>query len=188
MLDGSQPAATAIENKFLKLPKLKKLPKGREWTYFLRADCGRGLVKIGHSVNLKWRLTGLQTQCPVQLSLIGLVETPAGAEFLFHEALASSRAHGEWFYPTTDLERIRLALPKGGSIEGPELVEILSRFGISEDRIHQVFVWALTTAKHSDKHRGRPNLRLAERAVKTAKQSGWRDTAYSWMIFPDAFF
>jgi hypothetical protein len=140
----------SVENKFRNLPKLERLPLGREWTYFLRADCEAKLVKIGHSTNLKWRLAGLQTQCPVQLSLIGLVQSPAGTEFILHEALASSRAHGEWFRPTHELEMVRAALPKAASIETPDLVKIVSPFGMSEDRVQEMLVWALSSAKHTE--------------------------------------
>jgi hypothetical protein len=140
----------SVENKFNALPKLPKLPLGREWTYFLRADCEAKLVKIGHSVNLKWRLTGLQTQCPVQLSLIGLVQAPAGTELVLHETLATSRAHGEWFRPTPELEAIRAAMPKAASIETPDLVRIVAPLGVTEDRVQELLVWALSTAKHTE--------------------------------------
>lgn len=148
MLSSAKNPSVPVQNKFTALPALKRLPKGREWTYFLRAECDARLVKIGHSVNLKWRLTGLQTQSPVQLSLVGLVEAPAGTEFVLHEALASSRSHGEWFYPTTDLEEIRSAMPKAGCIETPELVSIVARLGMSEKAVREVLVWALSTEKH----------------------------------------
>jgi hypothetical protein len=116
--------------------------------YFLRADCEARLVKIGHSVNLKWRLTGLQTQCPVQLRLVGLVQAPAGTEFVLHEALSSSKAHGEWFRPTRDLESVRAALPKAEGIEAPRLVEIVEPLGVTADRVREILVWALSTDKH----------------------------------------
>jgi hypothetical protein len=139
-----------VRNKFADLPKVAKLERGREWVYFLRAECESHLVKIGHSINLKWRLTGLQTMCPVQLSLVGLAQGPAGAEYVFHEALSASRAHGEWFNPTPELEAIRKALPKAGVIETPDLVRLVEPLGVSEDRVQQVLVWALSQAKHSD--------------------------------------
>jgi hypothetical protein len=150
MIERTQCPAVPVQNRFNALPKVKKLAEGREWTYFVRADCPQRFVKIGHSVNLKWRLAGLQTQCPVQLSLVGLVDAPAGTELLFHEALAKSRSHGEWFFPTPELERIRTSLPKAGSIEGPAIVELLAPFGVTQQRVHQVFVWALSTIKHTD--------------------------------------
>lgn len=141
---------TPVVNKFSAMPKLAKLQKGREWVYFLRADCEARLVKIGHSTNLKWRLTGLQTQCPVQLSLVGLVHAPAGTEFVLHEALSESRAHGEWFRPTPDLELVRNAIPKAGGIETPQLVKIVAGLGMTEDRVREILVWALSTEKHLD--------------------------------------
>jgi T5orf172 domain len=151
MLQDSQSPSVPVENRFNDLPNIARLGKGREWTYFLRADCPDRLVKIGNSINLKWRLAGLQTQSPVQLSLIGLVDSPAGAEFLFHEALASSRAHGEWFRPTADLERLRKALPKAGRIEGPELVALMADFGVSKGRAYKTMLTGLTRHKHASK-------------------------------------
>lgn len=148
---------TPIENKFVAMPRLARLPKGREWVYFLRADCEARLIKIGHSVNLKWRLTGLQTQCPVQLSLVGLVQAPAGTEFVLHEALAESRAHGEWFRPTPEVEMVRQAIPRAGVIETPDVIRIVGALGLSGDRVREVLVWALSTQKHleSDEDFGR---------------------------------
>lgn len=148
MLHSAQNGKGAIENKFNALPKVQKPPAGREWTYFLRAHCEPNLIKIGHSVNLKWRLSGLQTQCPVQLSLVGLTQAPAGTELLFHEALAASRSHGEWFRPTEQVDQIRRQLPRGGSIETPQLVTLLAPFGIGFHRITEVTMRAAGTAKH----------------------------------------
>ena len=141
---------TPVENKFIALPKVARLRKGREWVYFLRADCEARLVKVGHSTNLKWRLTGLQTQCPVQLSLIGLVQAPAGAELVFHEVLSSSRAHGEWFYPSPDLERIRGAIPKAGQMTFDDLVALVEPMGLPLHRIQKIVTAASTYSKHCD--------------------------------------
>jgi hypothetical protein len=69
---------------------------------------------------------------------------------LTDEALSASRAHGEWFNPTPELEAIRKALPKAGVIETPDLVRLVEPLGVSEDRVQQVLVWALSQAKHSD--------------------------------------
>lgn len=141
----------SLENKFTRLPKLARLVQGREWVYFLRADCEARLVKIGHSINLKWRLMSLQTQSPVQLNLIGLVHAPAGTEFVIHEALDASRSHGEWFRPTDDLETVRKALPRAGGIETPQLVEIAALVGLAESRVIEILVWSLGTQKHLGK-------------------------------------
>lgn len=141
-------SSVPVHNKFLSLPHTKKPPKGREWVYFLRSAVDPHLVKVGHATNLKWRLTGLQTQCPVQLSLIGLVEAPAGTECVFHEALDTDRAHGEWFYPTERLELLRKSLPKGGSIEGPEVVALVEPFGITKDVVSEIFVLSANWKKH----------------------------------------
>ncbi len=164
----------SVHNKFLSLPHTKKPPKGREWVYFLRSGVAPNLVKIGHATNLKWRLTGLQTQCPVQLSLVGLVEAPAGTEFVFHEALEAERAHGEWFMPSERLEWLRNTLPKGGSIEGPDVVAIVDPFGISKDAVHEIFVMAANWGKHQvGEERDLTPMRLAWRLEKI-KSPSWR--------------
>lgn len=68
----------------------------REWIYFL---AGADLIKIGRARALRWRLLGIQSQCPVPLTLLHYASAPAGSEAVLHELLDAHRVHGEWFMP-----------------------------------------------------------------------------------------
>lgn len=120
-----------VENRFLKLPHLRRIKEGerKEWVYFVQCEVSPGLIKIGHASNLKWRLTGLQTQCPVQLKLVGAVIGPAGAEFCFHEIFKAERQHGEWFLPSERLRKEIAVLPQAKHIQAEDLQEIAARHG-----------------------------------------------------------
>lgn len=58
---------------------------------------GRGLVKIGRTINMDARLETLQCGSPERLVLIGTVPGGAAVEKLFHVAFARCRVGGEWF-------------------------------------------------------------------------------------------
>ena len=157
-----------VENKFNALPNVGRLAKGREWTYWLRAECPDGLIKIGHSINLKWRLTGLQTQCPVQLSLVALNECPAGTEILLHEVLAEDRAHGEWFYPTDRVEAIRKAMRELTEVEGPQLMDLVAPYGFDAKKVVEILIWGASLGKHA----------IEDERTMSRKEARWRVEMY----------
>lgn len=136
----AQSVPRLVENRFLKLPKMQRIrsDERREWVYFLQSEAPPGLIKIGHATNLKWRLTGLQTQCPVQLKLVGAVNAPAGAEFCFHEIFKEERQHGEWFLPSAKLKQEIILLPKAGRIFDRDLRAIAERHGQTEIFVEEV--------------------------------------------------
>lgn len=129
-----------IKNRFLDLPKTRLIRPGerREWVYFLQCEVQPQLLKIGHATNLKWRLTGLQTQCPVQLKLVGAVIGPAGAEFCFHEIFKDERQHGEWFLPSARLLTEIRQLPRGGFIFDRDLRELAARHAQPDTLVEQM--------------------------------------------------
>ena len=165
-----------VINKFLDLPKIKKPDNGREWVYCLRAETPSRVIKIGHSANLKWRLSGLQTQCPVQLSLVGLFEGPAGSELVLHEAMAASRLHGEWFSESDQVRSLIKAMPKGEAIESTDVLALVSPFGMSKASVYEIFLWAATWEKHRRKYEGKITRADAARAMSGVNANNFEAT------------
>lgn len=129
-------SSMSVTNKFDDLPDLPKLTDPhQEWCYFVEAASDPILIKIGHSHNLKWRLSTLQAASPVQLKLIGAVLGPAGTEFAFHHIFGNCRSHGEWFYPTQELLAVVKSLPKGGKVNGIDLIQIAKTMNVSIEEI-----------------------------------------------------
>lgn len=58
------------------------------------------------ALNVKRRLSGLQTGSPVKLVLLGSVFVPWEVEPEIHSYLKEHRSHGEWFYPTVQVTKI----------------------------------------------------------------------------------
>lgn len=58
---------------------------------------GGDLVKFGKSHNPAARLSGLQTDSPVALELVGAMQAPQWMESAIHFTLAEHRVRGEWF-------------------------------------------------------------------------------------------
>ena len=63
-----------------------------------------GPVKIGQALNLKTRLSGIQTGNPHKLELLAFVWADGSLEWEYHERFASTRMHGEWFEWSSELE------------------------------------------------------------------------------------
>jgi hypothetical protein len=133
-------ADSEIKNKFTQLPKLEKLPASREWVYFVEGNFPQPLIKIGHSRKLKDRLIQVQGSVPVQLKLIGVINAPAGSEFVLHEIFKTDRFHCEWFRPSGDLTAAIQAFPKAGKIDGIDLLKLGEPFGIDERKL-RVLLW-----------------------------------------------
>jgi len=67
---------------------------------------GGRYAKIGHSVNVWRRLSGIQTGLPYPVRLYALVAGGRDVEREIHKAIARYRVRGEWFYavrPVLDL-------------------------------------------------------------------------------------
>ena len=81
-----------------------KYPAGR-FVYFV-GQKGGDFIKIGWTGNLRQRLIALSTSSAKPLQL--LAYTPGGPvlEKHFHAAFATSRAEGEWFARTPELEAL----------------------------------------------------------------------------------
>ena len=84
-----------------------------------------GNIKFGQALNVKSRLSSIQTGSPVRLKLYGTVYVPSDAEFAIHEHLARDRSHGEWFYPTVETMKL-VALIAAGN--GAELLRTVGLF------------------------------------------------------------
>lgn len=84
----------------------RRAPKAKapQHVYFIRATV-TGLVKIGCASDPAGRLKALQIGSAETLDLLA-VWRDAGrdGEREMHELFASFRAHGEWFYPSEELD------------------------------------------------------------------------------------
>lgn len=79
-----------------------KRPAKRPVVYFVAAP--NGLIKIGTTGNIEWRLASLNFQSPVPLTLLVTTKGSHMAEREYHRRFASARAHGEWFTRTPEIE------------------------------------------------------------------------------------
>ena len=68
-------------------------------TYFL-AD-GEGRVKIGHSDDIRQRIATLQTGCPTNLELLGIIDK---SEAELHVKFAHYHYRGEWFVLSDEIK------------------------------------------------------------------------------------
>lgn len=70
--------------------------------------CRNEFVKIGFAVDVRDRFGDLQTGCPYELKLVGVLpEVPFKAEKWFHILLRALHVRGEWFRLT---DRVRLLI------------------------------------------------------------------------------
>lgn len=67
------------------------------YTYFIQAENG-GLIKIGKTVNPKRRLERMQTQCPIKLKFLYIID--GDIEKTLHEQFDEYRVHHGWFQAT----------------------------------------------------------------------------------------
>lgn len=64
--------------------------------YFIR-DTASGFVKIGYSENPWLRMCKMQSDCPGELSLVGVLDGDQARESEIHRDCAAQRVRGEWF-------------------------------------------------------------------------------------------
>lgn len=64
--------------------------------YFIKAE-GTPFIKIGYSENVHHRLTKMQADCPLQLTVIKVIEGDQESEKLLHKIFAAYHHKGEWF-------------------------------------------------------------------------------------------
>lgn len=104
--DGYQNECKECRRKEARTRAAKKKAPQTELTYFVQGD---DKVKIGKSVDPVRRLPELQTGSPVLLKLLAVTVTP---EPILHARFAHSRAHGEWFYLSPDIQKYIEGLSK----------------------------------------------------------------------------
>lgn len=63
--------------------------------YFIGDEHGR--VKIGHALDMQKRLSGLQTSCADNLSILRLIDGGEPTERWLHRRFAEAHIRGEWF-------------------------------------------------------------------------------------------
>lgn len=74
------------------------------FVYFVRAEVGENLIKIGRTKNhVDKRLSDARTFCPYPITLLACVATELWVEAALHFALVEHRVRGEWFLPHADV-------------------------------------------------------------------------------------
>lgn len=92
-----------------------------------------GLIKFGQALNVKSRLSGLQTGSPVKLKLLGSVWVPELVEAEVHDYLKDHRSHGEWFFDNPDVVKVA-SLIRDGKAKDLMIELALYRFIPNDER------------------------------------------------------
>lgn len=71
--------------------------------YFIQAQAGDRLIKIGKSVEPMKRFISLAAMCPVPFEVISVIDGDTSIESLLHMRFSADRVRGEWFFPSSDL-------------------------------------------------------------------------------------
>lgn len=72
-------------------------PVDQRHVYFLRCKIERGPIKIGMANEVGRRIIELQTACPYDLELLGVLPGGRSVELFFHMRFSKMRTRGEWF-------------------------------------------------------------------------------------------
>lgn len=75
----------------------------RPVVYFVQAGDENGPVKIGHTRDLKARMSALANASAVPLVLLGTIQGGRQLEMALHRGFAHLRLEGEWFQAEDDL-------------------------------------------------------------------------------------
>lgn len=76
---------------------------GSAFVYFIQACPPDGDIKIGTSRNPETRLLSIQTHCPNDVKILGVIPGGIGEEHRLHEKFKSTRKRGEWFSMSPEL-------------------------------------------------------------------------------------
>lgn len=95
------------------------------WVYFVQGVDG-GRIKIGVAAHPRDRLAQLQSMSPVDLRILAITHGGYAREAELHKRFAESRAHGEWFEPTSDLLEL---IEEVGPPDEEDLHGCTTRFG-----------------------------------------------------------
>lgn len=91
--------ATAQPATFVPLPPPAAIPS---LVYFIQRGVD-GPVKIGHSKNVRGRLSSLQTGIPERLHLLGVLDGGKAEEQRLHRYFSAHCIQGEWFSPAPEV-------------------------------------------------------------------------------------
>lgn len=70
------------------------------WLYFIAFAEDHSAIKIGHTLDLRKRISGLQIGTPEKLVYLSVVRVNRGLEELLHRTLGDYRIRGEWYRNT----------------------------------------------------------------------------------------
>ena len=89
-----------------------------DFTYLAYTDT---YVKIGRTKNPKKRKRELLSGCPLDLTIVFLVETPTLNEPILHERFAKHRLHHEWFALSHEIKDFIFSMSNRGWIDGQRI-------------------------------------------------------------------
>jgi DNA-binding XRE family transcriptional regulator len=69
-------------------------------------------VKIGYTTDIFRRLNELQTNCPVKLKVLALIEGSLNDESIHHQKFKHISSNGEWFFHNAEIDEYISSLNK----------------------------------------------------------------------------
>jgi hypothetical protein len=84
----------------------QKAPQEKSRSIYFAQAKTLGFIKIGAAADVVGRLKEIQTGCPDEVELLGVIrdlDCALRREGELHRRFAKSRHRGEWFHPTDDL-------------------------------------------------------------------------------------
>jgi hypothetical protein len=108
------------------------------FVYFIKTQARPAMVKIGKAKDPTERLADMQTGCPYDLVLIGVIKCRSdmharGVEQRFHHLFRFSRVRGEWFRYS---HRIRSAIDSALDSRPDRLGDAVHRSFVATRRDH----------------------------------------------------
>ena len=77
--------------------------RSRKELVYATEAVGLHVIKLGCTKHLKSRIAAIQTCCPVEVRLLGVMPGNRSDELALHNRFEHCRRHGEWFEATPEL-------------------------------------------------------------------------------------
>lgn len=85
--------------------KIKEFDKAKATYVYFIGNLEYKFCKIGYSANPSVRLSDIQTGCPFEIEVIGIIKGNRKDELRHQQFFRSCQSWGEWFHIKGDLER-----------------------------------------------------------------------------------